>query len=288
MSVNDLVVQGAEPLYFLDYFACSKLDVGVATKVVKGVVEGCKQAGCALIGGETAEMPGMYAPSTPFSLSESTMLSHPFSSQGDYDLAGFAVGVVERDSLLPTPNIRSGDVLLGLASSGLHSNGYSLVRKILQVSGHTYSSPCSWRPDVSLGQNLLEPTRIYVKQLLPACKHGLLKGLSHITGGGFIENIPRIFPKGLGCFVDVSAWELPPVFKFLMEQGNVAPLEMARTFNNGIGMVVVVDEAHIEEATKLLRESGDAAVYTIGRVVDGAGGEMRGFSTWPIQTFGNK
>ncbi|KAJ7070804.1 aminoimidazole ribonucleotide synthetase [Mycena amicta] len=218
MSVNDLLVQGAEPLYFLDYYGCSKLDVPVASQVVKGIAEGCRQAGCALIGGETAEMPGMY-------------------QEGDYDLAGFAVGAVERLSILPKRNIMAGDILLGVESSGLHSNGFSLVRKIISLTGLPYSAPCPWDEQTTLGRALLEPTRIYVKQILPAAKAGLLKGMAHITGGGFIENIPRVLPPNLGCYIDTAAWPPPPVFRFLMKQGGVAPLEMARTFNNGIGMV---------------------------------------------------
>jgi phosphoribosylamine--glycine ligase/phosphoribosylformylglycinamidine cyclo-ligase len=223
MSVNDLIVQGAEPLYFLDYFACSKLDVEVAADVIKGIAEGCLQAGCALIGGETAEMPGMY-------------------HADDYDLAGFAVGAVERELLLPTPNIQAGDVVIGLPSSGVHSNGFSLVRKVVAVSGLEYSSPAPWNKETSLGESLLTPTRIYIKQLLPAIRQGLLKGMSHITGGGFTENIPRVFPSGsdLGCTVDAKAWELPEMWKWMMKVGNIEPMEMARTFNMGIGMVVLV------------------------------------------------
>ncbi|KAF4623134.1 hypothetical protein D9613_002163 [Agrocybe pediades] len=261
MSVNDLLVQGAEPLYFLDYYGCSRLDVSVATQVVKGIAEGCKQAGCALIGGETAEMPGMY-------------------QEGDYDLAGFAVGAVERNLILPRPDIVEGDVLLGVASSGLHSNGFSLVRKIVALSGLTYSSPCPWKQDTPLGRVLLEPTRIYIQQVLPVAKKGLLKGMSHITGGGFTENIPRVLPKNLGCYVDASAWQHPEVFRFLMKTGNVAPLEMARTFNNGIGMVLIVDRANVEEVTKALEASGPSAVYRIGEVTSKPGVEMRNILSW--------
>ncbi|KAJ7651708.1 aminoimidazole ribonucleotide synthetase [Mycena polygramma] len=229
MSVNDLLVQGAEPLYFLDYYGCSKLEVGVAAQVVKGIAEGCRQAGCALIGGETAEMPGMY-------------------TDGDYDLAGFAVGAVERHSILPKPNIVAGDILLGITSSGLHSNGFSLVRKIISISGLTYSSPCPWDEQTTLGRALLEPTRIYVKQILPAAQAGLLKGMSHITGGGFIENIPR--------------------------HGGVAPLEMARTFNNGLGMVCIVSHKDVEVAIDALQRSGQA------KVVATPGVEMRNLEAW--------
>ncbi|KDR85399.1 hypothetical protein GALMADRAFT_234253 [Galerina marginata CBS 339.88] len=260
MSVNDLLVQGAEPLYFLDYYGCSKLDVKVATQVVKGIAEGCKQAGCALIGGETAEMPGMY-------------------QEGDYDLAGFAVGAVERNMILPRPDIVEGDVLLGVASSGLHSNGFSLIRKILAIPGLSYSSPCPWKQDIELGRVLLEPTQIYISQILPVAKRGLLKGMSHITGGGFIENIPRVLPKHLGCFIDASTWEFPAVFRFLMKTGNVDPLEMARTFNNGIGMVLVVDAARADEVIGAL-QTGPSAVYRIGEVTTKPGVEMRNVLTW--------
>ncbi|KAJ6621110.1 aminoimidazole ribonucleotide synthetase [Mycena sp. CBHHK59/15] len=261
MSVNDLLVQGAEPLYFLDYFGCSKLDVPVAAQVVKGIAEGCRQAGCALIGGETAEMPGMY-------------------NDDDYDLAGFAVGAVERTSILPKPNIAAGDILLGIASSGLHSNGFSLVRKIISISGLTYSSPCPWDEQTTLGRALLEPTRIYIKQILPAAQAGLLKGMSHITGGGFIENIPRVLPKELGCYIDALTWTLPPVFRFLMKRGGVAPLEMARTFNNGIGMVLIVSPKDVEVAIDALQREGQAKVYTIGEVVAKTGVEMRNLEAW--------
>ncbi|KAJ7161336.1 aminoimidazole ribonucleotide synthetase [Mycena crocata] len=261
MSVNDLLVQGAEPLYFLDYYGCSKLDVAVAAQVIKGIAEGCRQAGCALIGGETAEMPGMY-------------------KDDDYDLAGFAVGAVERRSILPKPNIAAGDILLGITSSGLHSNGFSLVRKIISLSGLKYSSPCPWDEQTTLGRALLEPTRIYVKQILPAAQAGLLKGMSHITGGGFIENIPRVMPKNLGCYIDASTWTLPPVFRFLMEHGGVAPLEMARTFNNGIGMVCIVSHKDVEVAIDALQRSGQAKVHKIGEVVATPGVEMRNLEAW--------
>ncbi|KAG8799273.1 hypothetical protein FRC17_007175, partial [Serendipita sp. 399] len=216
MSVNDLIVQGAEPLFFLDYYGCSKLDVNVAASVIKGIAQGCVASGCALIGGETAEMPGMYA-------------------TGDYDLAGFAVGAVSRSLLLPKlSEMKPGDILIGLSSSGVHSNGFSLIRKIMALHNLTTSSPCPWPSETryaTLGQALLEPTALYVLQLLPLCKKGMIKGLSHITGGGFVENIPRMLPKGLGCEVDVTSWELPAVFKWLKTAGNVEPREMARTFN---------------------------------------------------------
>ena len=198
---------------------------------------------------------------------------------GDYDLAGFAVGAVERHLILPRPNIIQGDVLLGVASSGLHSNGFSLVRKIISSSNISYASPCPWNTDVVLGRALLEPTQIYISQILPVAKMGLLKGMSHITGGGFIENIPRVLPKHLGCYIDVSAWVLPAVFRFLMKHGKVDPLEMARTFNNGIGMVLVVEADQVERVFKVL-QAGPAAVYQIGEVTSTAGVEMRNILTW--------
>ncbi|KAI5121141.1 hypothetical protein M0805_007139 [Coniferiporia weirii] len=261
MSVNDLIVQGAEPLYFLDYYACSHLDVSIAAEVVKSIADGCVEAGCALIGGETAEMPGMY-------------------HDGDYDLAGFAVGAVERSALLPRPDIAAGDVLLGLPSSGLHSNGFSLVRKVIELSGLSYSAPCPWSAGRMLGEALLAPTRLYVKTLLPAIHTGRIKGLSHITGGGFTDNIPRVLPAGLGCTVDVARWPLPPVFRFLMEQGNVSPREMCRTFNNGVGMVLIVARGDVDEVVRVLTDSGEPSVYEIGEVVAREGVELRGLDTW--------
>ncbi|TFY63131.1 hypothetical protein EVJ58_g3439 [Rhodofomes roseus] len=255
MSVNDLLVQGAEPLYFLDYYACSKLDVPVATQVIKGVAEGCRQAACALIGGETAEMPGMYHDglSIPHSFPKTALNEY---SVGDYDLAGFAVGAVERHLILPQPNIVAGDVLLGIPSSGLHSNGFSLVRKVIALSGLTYASPCPWDAQTTLGRALLEPTRIYVKSLLRAAQAGLIKGMSHITGGGFIENVPR--------------------------HGGVAPLEMARTFNNGIGMVLIVDPKNVDEVIRLLREAGEPDVYKIGAVTAASGVHMQNLDAWKV------
>jgi phosphoribosylamine--glycine ligase / phosphoribosylformylglycinamidine cyclo-ligase len=199
--------------------------------------------------------------------------------QGDYDLAGFAVGAVERDLILPTPNIKAGDILLGLSSSGLHSNGFSLVRKIIQVSGVSYESPCPWAPETTLGRNLLEPTRIYISQILPVAQAGLLKGMSHITGGGFTENIPRVLPKDLGCYVDAATWELPPVFRFLKKHGNVASLEMARTFNNGIGMVLIVAAENVDRVVEKLK-GGPAEVYKIGEVTSDPGVDMRNLEKW--------
>jgi len=268
MSVNDLLVQGAEPLYFLDYYGCGKLEVATATEVVRGVVDGCKQAGCVLSGGETAEMPGMY-------------------HTGDYDLAGFAVGAVERELLLPQPTIQAGDLLLGLTSSGLHSNGFSLVRKILESSGLTYASPCPWgddhesqSPSRSVGEALLVPTRIYVRTLLPAIRRGLIKGMAHITGGGFTENIPRVLPKGLGCFINLDAWKQPPLFHWLMTQGNIAPAEMARTFNNGIGMVLIISESKLADVTEAIKATGEQDLIVIGGVTTSEGVELRGQGTW--------
>lgn len=194
-------------------------------------------------------------------------------------MAGFSVGAVERALILPRSDIVPGDVLLGLTSSGLHSNGFSLVRKIISLSGLNFSSPCPWKPGSTLGEAILEPTKIYVKQLLPIVQAGLVKGMSHITGGGFTENIPRVLPKGTGCYVDASQWELPPVFHFLMKQGGVEPLEMARTFNNGIGMVLVVDPATADQVIQTLHNAGET-VHKIGAVTDKSGVEMRGLDAW--------
>ncbi|KAI9495416.1 phosphoribosylglycinamide synthetase [Zychaea mexicana] len=250
MNVNDLIVQGAEPLLFLDYFACGKLEVDVAKDFVAGVVEGCRQSGAALIGGETAEMPGLY-------------------DLGDYDGAGFAVGAVERPKILPRADnpIKAGDVLLGLASSGVHSNGFSLVRKIISTQpGLSYQAPCPWNKDTTLGRALLTPTRIYVKQLLPAIRKDLVKGMAHITGGGFIDNIPRVMPKDLGVKLDAKSWPLPAIFQWLKQAGNLSAYEMSRTFNCGIGMVVVVDAGSVAQVKSLLQEANET-VYEIGQVV---------------------
>lgn len=244
MSVNDILVQGAEPLFFLDYFACGKLDVNVGEQVVSGIARGCELSGCALIGGETAEMPGMYA-------------------AGEYDLAGFAVGVAEKSKLISGQNIKAGDAILGLASSGPHSNGYSLIRKIVEVSGADLKSDFNGR---TLGEVLLEPTRIYVKPLLALMKEIEVKGMAHITGGGLLENIPRILREDLTAAINKNAWALPPVFQWLQEKGNVAEKEMHRTFNCGIGMVLVVDNAHVETATRFLADQGET-VYHLGAIV---------------------
>ena len=242
MCVNDLVVQGAEPLFFLDYFATGKLDPAQGTDIVGGIAEGCKQAGCALIGGETAEMPGMY-------------------SDGDYDLAGFAVGAAERGQLLPAGDLAEGDVILGLASSGVHSNGYSLVRKIVGLSGLDYADKAPFNADITLAEALLAPTKIYVKPLLKAIREtGAIKALAHITGGGFPENIPRVLPEGLSAEIDLDAVKAPPVFGWLAQTGGVEPKEMLRTFNCGVGMIVVVSEENATKVTDILTGEGESVV----------------------------
>jgi phosphoribosylformylglycinamidine cyclo-ligase len=248
MSVNDLVVQGAEPLFFLDYFACGQLDPEVGARVIKGVAEGCRQAGCALIGGETAEMPGLY-------------------QMGDYDLAGFAVGAVERDAILPRGDVRAGDVILGLASSGIHSNGYSLVRKIVERTGLRWSAPAPFDPARELGAALLEPTRIYVKSCLAALRTTkAVKALAHITGGGFPDNIPRVLPQGLGVMLDLHRVPVPPIFRWLGDVGQVAEAEMLRTFNCGVGMVAVVAPGEADAVGNALVREGETVV-PIGEVV---------------------
>ncbi|KAI8377475.1 phosphoribosylglycinamide synthetase [Radiomyces spectabilis] len=267
MNVNDLIVQGAEPLFFLDYFACGKLEVDVGKDFVAGVVEGCLQSGAALVGGETAEMPGLYLP-------------------GDYDGAGFTVGAVERAKILPRMDlIKPGDVVLGLASSGVHSNGFSLVRKIVESQpGLTYHSSCPWEKSKTLGEVLLTPTRIYVKQLLPVVQKDLIKAMAHITGGGFLENIPRVMPKDLGVVIDAQSYELPPIFKWLKQAGNLSAHEMSRTFNCGVGMVIVADPEHVPEIKRLLQEANEQ-VYDLGKVVarsdlDGQEVQVRNTETW--------
>jgi phosphoribosylformylglycinamidine cyclo-ligase len=247
MCVNDLIVQGAEPLFFLDYFATGKLEPGVGVEIVRGIAEGCRISGCALIGGETAEMPGLYG-------------------RGDYDLAGFAVGAAERGHLLPKPDVRAGDLLIGLPSSGVHSNGFSLVRRIVEASGLAWDAPAPFAASRTLGEALLDPTRIYVKPLLAALKQtSAIKALAHITGGGFPDNIPRVLPDGVGVSLDLGAIPVPPVFGWLAHTGGVAESEMLRTFNCGIGMVVVVDPARIAEATDALRQAGETPVL-LGRL----------------------
>lgn len=237
MSVNDLVVQGAEPLFFLDYFATARLDVTVVTRVVAGIAAGCREASCALIGGETAEMPGLYA-------------------KGDYDLAGFAVGAVERDALVTGESVVPGDVVLGLISSGVHANGYSLVRHIIAAQGLSYSDPAPFLSGSTLGEALLVPTRIYVKPCLALVRAGLARALAHITGGGLLENIPRVIPNSCAVALDATAWSLPSVFRWLTAVGHIVPSEMARVFNCGIGMVAIVPAAKVERALALLSASG--------------------------------
>ncbi len=243
MSVNDILVQGAEPLFFLDYFACGRLDVPAATDVVKGIAAGCEQAGCALIGGETAEMPGMYP-------------------EGEYDLAGFAVGVVEKSAIIDGKSIVPGDVVLGLASSGAHSNGYSLVRKILDRAKPDLKADFHGRP---LADVLIAPTRIYVKPLLALMKALPVKGMAHITGGGLVENMPRVLPDAVTAVLEQSAWPRPPLFDWLQKEGNVAEHEMHRVFNCGIGMAVVVAAENADAALKHLKDSGETA-YRIGAI----------------------
>ncbi|MBD9371739.1 phosphoribosylformylglycinamidine cyclo-ligase [Rhizobium sp. ARZ01] len=256
MCVNDLVVQGAEPLFFLDYFATGKLDPDQGAAIVGGIAEGCRQAGCALIGGETAEMPGMYA-------------------GGDYDLAGFAVGAAERGKLLPAGDIAEGDVILGLASSGVHSNGYSLVRKIVALSGLAWDAPAPFAAGQTLAEALMTPTKIYVKPLLKAIREtGAIKALAHITGGGFPENIPRVLPKHLAAEIDLGAVKAPAVFSWLSKTGGVAANEMLRTFNCGVGMIAVVSAGEVEKVSAVLAAEGES-VFTLGRMIardDGAPG----------------
>ena len=251
MCVNDLVVQGAEPLFFLDYFATGKLDVGAAASVVSGIADGCRLAGCALLGGETAEMPGMY-------------------DDGDYDLAGFAVGAVNRGALLPRSDVAPGDAIIGIASCGIHSNGYSLVRKIVEMSDIDYASPAPFDPAVSLAAALLKPTRIYVRPVLAAIREtGAIKALAHITGGGFPENIPRVLPAGLSAEIDLSAIAVPPVFGWLAKTGGVARDEMLRTFNCGVGMVAIVAEDDVKKTVECLEKNGEKA-FLLGKVGDDA------------------
>jgi phosphoribosylformylglycinamidine cyclo-ligase len=262
MCANDLIVQGAEPLFFLDYYACGKLDNAVAEQVVASIAEGCRQAGCALIGGETAEMPGMYA-------------------AGDYDLAGFCVGAVERERVLTGREIAAGDVILGLASTGVHSNGFSLVRRLAADKGWRLERPAVFDQDRLLIDWLMAPTRIYVASLLPLLREGRVKGLAHITGGGLLENIPRVLPEQCHAAVDADAWEQTRLMAWLQAQGAIEPEEMARTFNCGVGMAVVVDEAELDAVAAALTEAGET-VFRIGRVESGARGcTVRGSAgTW--------
>ena len=252
MCANDLVVQGAEPLFFLDYYATGKLDNEIAAAVVKSIAEGCRRAGCALIGGETAEMPGMYA-------------------AGDYDLAGFCVGAVNRDKVLTGKQITPGDVVLGLASSGVHSNGFSLVRRIIEQEQWDLARPFPAEDGRGLAEVLLEPTRIYVRSLLPLVQEGRIKGLAHITGGGLLENIPRVLPDNCHAMVDAGRWTLPLIFSLLQEGGRIAPAEMARTFNCGVGMAVIVSPEQADAVSSALEGAGES-LFEIGRIEEGARG----------------
>jgi len=266
MCVNDLVVQGAEPLLFLDYFATGKLDVAAGTAIIKGIADGCHQAGCALIGGETAEMPGMYA-------------------KGDYDLAGFAVGAVERGQAITGDDVAAGDVILGLASSGVHSNGYSLVRKVVERSGLGYQAEAPFAPGQTLGAALLAPTRIYVKSCLAAIREtGAVKALAHITGGGLLENIPRVLPEHLQAEIDARGWSLPPVFHWMAKTAGINAHEMSRTFNCGIGMILVVAADRVAEVEGVLQKQGET-VHRIGQIIPRApqapGCVVNHTSTWP-------
>ncbi|MFW2831078.1 phosphoribosylformylglycinamidine cyclo-ligase [Sphingomonas sp. ID0503] len=266
MCANDIIVQGAEPLFFLDYFATGKLDAGVAERVVSGIAEGCRVAGCALIGGETAEMPGMYAP-------------------GDYDLAGFCVGAVERDHVLDAGRVKAGDVILGIASSGVHSNGFSLVRRLAADKGWKLNRPALFDQDALLIDALMVPTKIYVKPLLPLVRGGKINALAHITGGGLLENIPRVLPDHLHAVVDADAWEQPRLMAFLQAQGHIEPEEMARTFNCGIGMAAVVSPDVADDVIRALEEAGETA-FAIGRIEAGARGcTVRGSAeTWSARS----
>lgn len=243
MCVNDIIVVGAEPLFFLDYYATGKLDISTATDVVSGIAEGCQLSGCALVGGETAEMPGMY-------------------QAGDYDLAGFAVGIVEKSKILQPDQVQPGDVLLGMASSGPHSNGYSLIRKVLEISQADLNVPMG---DSKLGEALIAPTRIYVQPLLALLKEVPVHALAHITGGGLSENLPRVLPQNCNAVIDLNSWQLPPVFAWLQQAGNIEQSEMLRTFNCGIGMVVCVPETHADQAIALLQAEGEV-VCRLGQI----------------------
>lgn len=274
MCVNDLVVQGAEPLFFLDYFACGKLDVEIATKVVAGIARGCEQAGCALIGGETAEMPGMY-------------------SDEDYDLAGFTVGAVERGQLIEGSDIKAGDVIIGLASNGVHSNGYSLVRHCVDKAGLDYDSSAPFQDGMTLGEALLAPTKIYVKSCLEIVRAGKVKAMAHITGGGLLDNIPRVLPDGVKADIQADNWVLPPVFQWLTQIGQLSPFELLRTFNCGIGMAVIVDQNEVQDVIKALNSSGEDA-FVIGEItphdgqpitkVEGSGGLWGFDQDWSAET----
>jgi phosphoribosylformylglycinamidine cyclo-ligase len=266
MCANDLIVQGAEPLFFLDYFACARLDPDVAERVIAGIADGCRQAGCALIGGETAEMPGMYV-------------------EGDYDLAGFCVGAVERGEALTGSRVEAGDVILGLASSGVHSNGFSLVRRLAADKGWKLDRPALFDQDVLLIDALLAPTRIYVRSLLPPARADRIRAMAHITGGGLLENVPRVLPDGLRAWIDADAWAQPRLMAFLQAQGAIEPEEMARTFNCGIGMAVIVSQQDLNDVRQQLEMAGET-VLNFGRIDAGDKGctvtGKRG--TWSART----
>jgi phosphoribosylformylglycinamidine cyclo-ligase len=253
MCVNDLVVQGAEPVFFLDYFASGHLSIDAAASVVSGIAAGCAEAGCALAGGETAELPGLYAP-------------------GDYDLAGFAVGLVERGSLITGKRIDAGDVVLGLTASGVHSNGFSMVRKIVEMAGLSFQDAAPFYPEQSLGEALLTPTKLYVRSCLEAMKRDLVKGAAHITGGGLLKNLPRVLPDSLAATLEIANWPRPPVFTWLQKAGGVDETELLRTFNCGIGMALIVSAEDAPAATTLLEGAGET-VFSIGKIVSRADGE---------------
>jgi phosphoribosylformylglycinamidine cyclo-ligase len=251
MCVNDLLVQGAEPLFFLDYFATGQLDEATAAAVVGGVAEGCREAGCALIGGETAEMPNHYR-------------------RGDFDLAGFAVGAVERERILPRRDVAAGDLLLGLASNGVHASGFSLIRQVMREQSLFLADPAPFAPEQSLANALLLPTRIYAKSLLGLFEHGVIKALAHISGGGMVDNLPRVLPDGVVARIDATAWQAPPVFLWLYEAGRISAQEMLRTFNCGIGMVLVADPQYADAIEEYLAERGETT-YRLGEVIGGEG-----------------
>lgn len=255
MCVNDVICQGAEPLFFLDYFATGKLDVTQATRVVQGIAKACEEAGCALIGGETAEMPGMYA-------------------EGEFDLAGFSVGALERDKQLPS-DVAEGDILLGLASNGIHSNGYSLVRKVISRSRMKLDDPAPWNKVQSLGAALLAPTRLYVRSVIAAIRAGGVHAAAHITGGGIVENLPRILPEGLGAEVNLSSWDLPGVFGWLAIRGRITEEELLRTFNCGVGMILAVDPDRAETVARVLAGAGER-ISVLGKIVKGQGVTFEG------------
>lgn len=252
MCVNDLIVQGAEPLFFLDYYATGKLDIDVAASVIKGIADGCEMSGCALVGGETAEMPGMY-------------------HEGDYDLAGFCVGVVEKSEIIDGTAVKTGDTLIALGSSGAHSNGYSLIRKVLEVSG---ANPADLLEGKSLSEHLLAPTKIYVKSILQLIKQTEVHAIAHLTGGGFWENIPRVLPDNTKAVIDESSWQWPAIFNWLQEKGNISRYEMYRTFNCGVGMVIALPEKEVETALALLEQAGEKA-WAIGKIAPLGEGEAQ-------------